>query len=59
MHRWFGVHDRNAWLFVIVGGFLVLAGLVLPTFSRPETRVIREVRDRDDRDAPEMSRARA
>jgi hypothetical protein len=59
MHRWFGVHDRNAWLFVIVGGIVVLAGFVLPTFSRPETRVIREVRDRDDRDVPEMGRARA
>lgn len=48
MHRWFGVHDRNGWLFVIAGGVVVLAGLVLPTFSRPETRVVREVRDRRD-----------
>jgi len=60
MHRWFGVHDRNAWLFVIVGGIVVIAGLVLPTFSRPETRVVREVRDdRDDRDVPDVSRAPA
>ena len=48
MHRWFGVHDRNGWLFVIVGGVVVVAGLVLPTFSRPETRVVREMRDPGD-----------
>jgi hypothetical protein len=45
MHRWFGVHDRNGWLFVITGGVVLLAGLVLPTFDRPETRVVREQRD--------------
>ena len=49
MHHWFGVHDRNGWLFVITGGVVLLAGLVLPTFSRPETRVVRE---RDDNRAP-------
>jgi vacuolar-type H+-ATPase subunit I/STV1 len=48
MHRWFGVHDRNGWLFVIVGGIVVITGLILPTFSRPETRVVREVRDTGD-----------
>jgi len=42
MHRWFGVHDRNGWLFVITGGVAFVAGLVLPTFTRPETRVVRE-----------------
>jgi hypothetical protein len=45
MHRWFGVHDRNGWLFVIAGGVVVVAGLLLPTFSRPETRIVREGRD--------------
>jgi hypothetical protein len=53
MHRWFGVHDRNGWLFVITGGVVLVAGLVLPTFTRPETRVVRERRDdgrvRDER----------
>jgi hypothetical protein len=56
MHRWFGVHDRNGWLFIITGGVVVLAGLLLPTFSRPETRTVREVRHvgprRGERDAP-------
>jgi vacuolar-type H+-ATPase subunit I/STV1 len=45
MHRWFGVHDRNGWLFVITGGVVILAGLVLPTFTRPETRIVRETHD--------------
>lgn len=45
MHRWFGVHDRNGWLFVITGGVVLLAGLLLPTFTRPETRVVRERAD--------------
>jgi purine-cytosine permease-like protein len=45
MHRWFGVHDRNGWLFVITGAVVVLAGLVLPTFKRPETRIVRETQD--------------
>jgi len=53
MHRWFGVHDRNGWLFVITGGVVLVAGLVLPTFTRPETRVVHERRDdgrvRDER----------
>jgi hypothetical protein len=57
MHRWFGVHDRNGWLFVIVGGIVVIAGLVLPTFSRPETRTVREVRDTGD--TPVVRSARA
>jgi hypothetical protein len=48
MHRWFGVHDRNGWLFLIAGAVIVLAGLLLPTVSRPETRFVRD--DRDDRD---------
>ena len=55
MHRWFGVHDRNGWLFIITGGVVVLAGLVLPTFDRPETRTVRETRHdhvRSGRDAP-------
>ena len=47
MHRWFGVHDRNGWLFLVAGGVIVLAGLLLPTVSRPETRYVRD--DRDDR----------
>jgi vacuolar-type H+-ATPase subunit I/STV1 len=59
MHRWFGVHDRNGWLFVITGAVVVLAGLVLPTFSRPETRIVREVHRDDQSDAPDMSGARA
>ena len=45
MHRWFGVHDRNGWLFVITGGAVLVAGLLLPTFKRPETRIVREQRD--------------
>jgi len=56
MHRWFGVHDRNGWLFIITGGVVVLAGLLLPTFSRPEVRTVREVRREDrrrgERDVP-------
>jgi hypothetical protein len=59
MHRWFGVHDRNGWLFIIAGGVVLVAGLVLPTFSRPETRTVREVRDRDSRGARNVSGARA
>jgi len=42
MHRWFGVHHRNGWLFIITGGVVLLAGLVLPTFDRPERRVVHE-----------------
>jgi vacuolar-type H+-ATPase subunit I/STV1 len=48
MHRWFGVHHRNGWLFVITGGVVVIAGLVLPTFTRPETRVVREAPESRD-----------
>jgi hypothetical protein len=60
MHRWFGVHDRNGWLFVIAGGVVVVAGLVLPTFSRPETRIVREVRDTGEtRDTRDLSGARS
>jgi hypothetical protein len=59
MHRWFGVHDRNAWLFVITGGVVLLAGLLLPTFTRPETRIVHDARDDRGRDARDLSRARA
>jgi hypothetical protein len=54
MHRWFGVHDRNGWLFIITGGVVLLAGLLLPTFHRPETRIIHDAPDdaRRDRHAP-------
>jgi hypothetical protein len=59
MHRWFGVHHRNGWLFVITGGVVLLAGLLLPTFSRPETRAVREVHHERRRTEPDMSDARA
>jgi hypothetical protein len=47
MHRWFGVHDRNAWLFVIVGGVVLLTAFLAPTVMRPARRVVQL--DRDDR----------
>jgi hypothetical protein len=48
MHRWFGVHDRNAWLFVIVGGVVLVTAFLAPTVMRPARRVVQV--DRDDRD---------
>lgn len=42
LHRWLGVHDRNGWLFVIVGGFVLVSTLVLPTIVRPGRRVIQQ-----------------
>jgi Domain of unknown function (DUF4383) len=42
LHRWLGVHDRNGWLFVIVGGVVLLSALVLPTIVRPGRRVIQQ-----------------
>jgi hypothetical protein len=35
--RWFGVDDSNGWLFVIVGGVVVLTAMLAPVFSRPTT----------------------
>jgi hypothetical protein len=58
LHRWFGVHDRNAWLFVITGGIVLLAGLLLPTFHRPETRIVHEGTDDRARHGRGLSRAR-
>jgi hypothetical protein len=31
-HHWFGVHDRNGWLYVIVGAVGLFSALFLPTF---------------------------
>jgi hypothetical protein len=31
-HHWLGVHDRNGWLFVIVGAVGLFSALFLPTF---------------------------
>src|SRR5262245_30020049 len=62
MHRWFGVHHRNGWLFIITGGVVVLAGFLMPTFRRPEICTVREVRDDrvgHERDVPDMSGARS
>lgn len=42
LHRWLGVHDRNGWLFVIVGGVVLLSAFVLPTIVRPGRRVIQQ-----------------
>jgi hypothetical protein len=38
-HHWLGVHDRNGWLFVIVGAIGLFSALFLPTFrTRGVTR---------------------
>ena len=31
-HHWLGVHDRNGWLFIIVGAVGLFSALFLPTF---------------------------
>lgn len=42
LHHWLGVHDRNGWLFVIVGSVGVLAAMFLPTvYSRGVDRTAR------------------
>jgi hypothetical protein len=42
--RWFGVRDRNGWLFVIVGGVGLASALLLPTVRGRETREVHERR---------------
>lgn len=32
LHHWLGVHDRNGWLFVVVGAVGLFSALFLPTF---------------------------
>ena len=51
LHNWFGVHDRNGWLYVVVGGAGLLAAVVLPVTKRRRV-VERETRPEvaDDRD---------
>ncbi|MBM3925666.1 MAG: hypothetical protein FJ320_06705 [SAR202 cluster bacterium] len=29
-HEWLGVHDRNGWLYMIIGGSMLLLGLIAP-----------------------------
>lgn len=41
LHRYFGVHDGNAWLYVLAGASAVLAATVSPTFFRREQTVAR------------------
>ena len=38
LHQWLGVHDRNGWVFIIVGGMALTAGLLLPI--RRATRTV-------------------
>jgi uncharacterized membrane protein HdeD (DUF308 family) len=49
LHNWLGVHDRNGWLFVIVGAIGLLAVVLLPAVRRRQV-VERETvpEDRDD-----------
>jgi hypothetical protein len=32
-HEWLGVHDRNGWLYMIMGGAMLLLGLIAPVFT--------------------------
>ena len=48
MHNWFGVHDRNGWLYVVAGGIGLLATVLLPVTKRRHV-VEREVVHDDDR----------
>src|SRR6266700_5716529 len=32
LHHWFGVYDRNGWLYVVVGAIGLIAAAFLPTF---------------------------
>jgi hypothetical protein len=34
LHEWFGVHDRNGWLYVVVGAIGLLAAVLLPISRR-------------------------
>ena len=42
--RWFGVTDRNGWLYIVVGGFGLVAALLLPTVAGRERRHVTERR---------------
>lgn len=39
LHRYLGVHDRNAWLYVLTGAVAILVAMVSPTFFRRERPV--------------------
>jgi len=43
--RWFGVTDGNGWLYIVVGGFGLVAALLLPTVAGHERRHVTERRD--------------
>lgn len=43
--RWFGVTDRNGWLFIVVGGVGLIAALMLPTVAGRERRQVTERRE--------------
>jgi hypothetical protein len=45
LHGWLGVHDRNGWLFVVVGAIGLAAAVLLPVTRR--RRVVEVERERE------------
>ena len=51
LYRWLGVLDRNGWIYVIVGGVLLLTAFFSPTFGGTSRRRVQSYRgDRGDGD---------
>jgi ABC-type Fe3+ transport system permease subunit len=51
VHHWFGVTDRNGWIYLITGAILVLSAFFMPVFGGTKRRRVRTAAPRavDDR----------
>jgi len=45
LHEYLGVHDRNAWLYLLTGAVTMIASMASPVFFRRDHRFVARRRD--------------